>query len=54
VRLDSTEKDPWREAGLPPEIKEARSRPEWCGMADGYQDGARRAAIVDRLAQRLA
>lgn len=54
VRLDSTEKDPWRDAGLPEEIKEARSRPEWCGMTDGYQDSARRAAIVDKLAQRLA
>ncbi|ARP84853.1 GTPase/DUF3482 domain-containing protein [Bordetella genomosp. 9] len=54
VRLDTADKDPWREAGLPPEIKEARSRPEWCGMSPEYQDGPRRAATVKALAQRLA
>jgi hypothetical protein len=54
VRLEAPDKDPWREAGLPSEIQEARSRPEWCGVADNYQDSPRRAAIVSRLAQRLA
>jgi hypothetical protein len=54
MRLDRADKDPWRDAGLPAEIKEARSRPEWCGIADGYRDGARRAAVVQSLARRLA
>jgi hypothetical protein len=54
VRLDDAGDDPWREKGLPDEVKEARSHPEWCGMADGYQDGTRRAAIVQALARRLA
>jgi hypothetical protein len=54
MRLDRADKDPWRDAGLPAEIKEARSRPEWCGIADGYRDGSRRAAVVQSLARRLA
>ncbi|ANN65032.1 GTPase/DUF3482 domain-containing protein [Bordetella bronchialis] len=54
VRLEGADKDPWRDAPLPDELKEARSRPEWCGIADGYQDSARRTAAVHSLAQRLA
>ncbi|ARP79487.1 GTPase SAR1 [Bordetella genomosp. 8] len=53
VRLAGTEQDPWRDEALPDEIKEARSRPEWCGIAKGFQDSARRAAAVGALAQRL-
>lgn len=54
VRLDGVDKDPWRDAGLPDEIREARSRPEWCGIAESYQDSARRTAAVNALARRLA
>jgi hypothetical protein len=54
LRLAQDDKDLWREAGLPAEIKEARSRPQWCGIAADYQDSPRRAEIVARLAQRLA
>ncbi|CAM3390629.1 DUF3482 domain-containing protein [Bordetella flabilis] len=53
LRLGDSDKDPWREAGLPAEIKEARSQPAWCGMTPDYQDSPRRAHVVERLAQRL-
>ncbi len=44
----------WREGKLAPELKEARSRPEWSTLNAAHEDSARRAAAVRTLGQRIA
>jgi hypothetical protein len=45
--------DAWRRGPIPDEIREARSRPEWSALTPGYEDDARRKAMVCALAARL-
>jgi len=48
-----TADDVWRRGPIPDEIREARSRPEWSALTPGYEDDARRKAVVSALAGRL-
>lgn len=53
LRFVPTDKDTWREGPIPDELKEARSRPDWSGIAPDYKEDARRDAVVRALAARL-
>ncbi|QWF50484.1 GTPase/DUF3482 domain-containing protein [Bordetella hinzii] len=44
----------WQRGPLPPPLKEARSRPEWSALADGYVDDDRRKQQIAALADLLA
>ncbi|OZI36876.1 GTPase SAR1 [Bordetella genomosp. 10] len=57
LRLDEAQTDgdrAWREGKLPPELKEARSRPEWSTLNAAHEDTPRRAAAVRTLGERLS
>jgi hypothetical protein len=53
VRIAEDEVDAWRDAPLPPELVEARSRPEWSAIGANYRDSERRAGVIASLAARL-
>ncbi|SSW71677.1 GTPase/DUF3482 domain-containing protein [Achromobacter agilis] len=54
LKLDRPDDEAWRKGPLPEALKEARSRPEWSALGDGYEDSDRRKRVVGALAKTLA